>query len=300
MKLSSRIPAGIAAALLLALLAGSLRAQVPVPAQPGVKPDLQYGTAAGEKLFLDLYQPASGSDSAKLHPLVVMVHGGAWRAGSRKDFAAGARELAGKGFVVASVGYRFAPAHKFPAQLDDVQLAVRWLRAHVKEYGIDPTRVGAMGASAGGHLVALLGTRPGRAPKDAPYSDQSDAVQCVVDWFGPTDFTTSYRSDAPKQLIDWVNDFLGPRTDANKDNYRLASPALYVSKSSAPMLIVHGTADPLVPFDQSMELRDALKKAKVDVTLLRLEGGNHGFSEPAQFKKAWDESISYLVARLKP
>ncbi len=234
--------------------------------------DVPYGETGGQKLLLDVYQPAGECKSPL--PAIVMVHGGAWRGGNKRDFAGLAREFAQKGYVVFSVGYRFAPQYTYPAQLDDVQRAVRWIRAHAKNYCVDPKRIGALGGSAGGHLVALLGLRETRDNSDKSLAKYSSKVQCVVDLFGPTDLTV-FPEDNP--VVSVVYDFIGKKPKEAPDLYKDASPMYHISRKSAPFLVVHGTADPIVPVEQSDRFVEALKKAKVEVTYLRIEGVGHGW-----------------------
>src|SRR5262249_37667916 len=164
-------------------------------------------------------------------------------------------------YAAASIGYRLSQHAKFPAQIEDCKAALRWLRANAKKYGLDPDRVGVWGASAGGHLVALLGTAADVKEWDGVggNTDQSSRVQRVCDRFGPSDFMTiagkSPRADSP------VAELLGGPVAENKENAAKASPVTHVSKSSAPFLILHGDEDPTVPVAQSEELADALKKA---------------------------------------
>lgn len=234
--------------------------------------DVPYGEAGEQKLLLDVYQPESECKDPL--PAIVMVHGGAWRGGNKRDFASLAREFAQKGYVVFSVGYRFAPQYTYPAQLDDVQRAVRWIRAHAKDYCVNPKKIGALGGSAGGHLVALLGLRETRDNSDKNLAKYSSKVQCVVDLFGPTDLTT-LPEDNP--VISVVYDFIGKKPKEAPDLYKDASPMYHINKKSAPFLVIHGTADPIVPVEQSDRFVEALKKAKVKVTYLRIEGVGHGW-----------------------
>src|SRR4051812_34937100 len=173
-----------------------LLATFAVPAAPLViTRDVAYAAPAGEPLKLDFVAPAGPGP----HPCVVLLHGGAWKTGSRKDLSTVrmdvgtpgkslAEVLAAKGFATASVGYRLAPKHKFPAQIEDAKTAVRFLRANAAKFHIDPDRIGAMGFSAGGHIAALLGTADKSAGFEGDlYPEQSSRVSCVVDFFGPTD-----------------------------------------------------------------------------------------------------------------
>jgi acetyl esterase/lipase len=181
-----------------------------------------------------------------------------------------------KGFAAASINYRLSQHAKFPAQIDDCKAAIRWLRAHAKHYQLDPNHIGVMDESAGGHLVALLGTTGGKefdAP--GPNAKQSDQVQAVCDWFGPTDFL-HWGAPLTGKVEEVVTQLLGGPALTNKEKAAQASPITYVAKGDPPFLIMHGDQDPLVPLAQSEEFADALKKAGVEVTLRVLKGAGHG------------------------
>lgn len=267
----------ILTAALISTLALAAAAQEPGKAAPripeGVKVvrDLTYRTVGDRELKLDLYLPEKADGPV---PLVVWVHGGAWLGGSKTGGPA--IGLAARGFAVASVEYRFSPVARFPAQIEDCKAAVRWLRAHADEYRIDPKRVGAFGASAGGHLVALLGTAGDvkELEGDGPHADQSSRVQAVVDWFGPTDFTRMGGShdnpDAPEARL------IGGPVQEKKAEAARANPITYVTEDDPPFLIMHGEDDATVPIGQSELLEERLKKADVPVTFVRIPGAGHG------------------------
>lgn len=283
-----------AAALLVALRAPA-RAQA-----SGVKVerDVPYGEAGGQKLLLDVYSP---EHIASTRPAVILVHGGGWSGGDKKDFAFAGEALAKNGYVAFSINYRLVTkdANKWPAQLDDSQRAVRWVRAHAAQYQIDPKRIGALGASAGGHLVALLGTRDARDNSDPTLSRYSSKVECVVDMFGPTDFTISGGQISPAAAAIVVN-FLGKKPDEAPGVYRAASPITYVSSTAAPFLIFHGTNDTLVPIEQSQRLYDALKKAGVEATFIKMPNDGHGFARPENQQRFAAETKAFLDRHLHP
>ena len=192
-----------------------------------------------------------------------------------------------RGYVVASVEYRFSQKAIFPAQIQDCQAAIRCLRANAKKYNIDPDHVGVGGGSAGGHLAALVGTSGGKKafPPIGGNDDQSDRVQAVCDIYGPADFWTvvSQADDDKnvKNIFKWNNGdpyskLIGAKLGEDKEKCDAVSPAHYVSKDNPPFLILHGDQDTLVPYAQSEELADLLSKAGVEVTLQRLPGSGHG------------------------
>ena len=243
--------------------------------------DLEYGKAGGRAMRLDLYLPEK---AGKPLPLIIWIHGGAWMAGSKNEPSPALR-FTTTGYAVAQVGYRLSQEARFPAQIYDCKAAVRWLRANSAHYNLDPNKFAAWGASAGGHLVALLGTCGGVADLEGEDNDlkESSRVQAVVDWFGPTDFLHigDAESDIPHNSPNSPESKLigGPLLE-NKDKAAKASPITYVSKDAPPFLIMHGDKDRTVPFNQSELLYAALKKAGVDVTFVPVKGAGHGFGGP--------------------
>jgi acetyl esterase/lipase len=290
----------IPVAAILLVIALSAQAQLP-PAPPSTPPrvptgvravrDIAYVSNGHERQKLDLYLPEKSTGPL---PVVVWIHGGAWLMGS-KD-ACPAVYLARRGYAVASVGYRLSTQAVFPAQIEDCKAAVRWLRAHAAEYGLDTNRFGAWGASAGGHLVALLGTTGNMKDFDVGENlDQSSRVQAVVDFFGPADLLKLGEQSGTNSMINHdaadapEAQLIGGKLKNNPDKANRASPITYVSKDAAPMLIVHGDADPLVPHQQSEELYDALKEAGADVQLHLVKGGGHGTGFPPEVDKLVNE-----------
>jgi len=278
----------LVAAGVVAVAALTARAAQPKPAQPSVPNlvvhrDLEYVPGGHERQKLDLYLQIPATFKIPQRPLIVWVHGGAWLGGSKAPCPA--QRFVNQGYAVASVHYRLSQHAIFPAQIEDCKAAIRWLRANAGQYHIDPNRIGVWGASAGGHLVALLGTAGNVKDFDVgPNADVSSRVQAVCDFFGPTDFTkmSSFPStmkhddaDSPESKL------VGGPIQENKDKVRRANPITYVTKDDPPFLIVHGDKDPLVPHNQSEILLDALKKAGVEATLYTVPGGGHGgFQDP--------------------
>ncbi|MHC4545863.1 MAG: alpha/beta hydrolase fold domain-containing protein [Planctomycetota bacterium] len=244
--------------------------------------DLEYVPGGHERNKLDLYLPKKDHTTDKL-PLIIWVHGGAWRAGSKKNCPA--IRFLRKGFAVASINYRLSQHAIFPAQIEDCKAAVRWLRANSNRYGLDPKRIGVWGSSAGGHLVALLGTAGDVKEFDKGRNLKvSNRVQAVCDYFGPTDFTkmsqfpSRIRHDAPDSP---ESKLIGGPVQKNKKACQRANPITYVTKDDPPFLIVHGDKDQSVPHNQSQLLYDALNKAGVQVKLHTVKGAGHGrFKSP--------------------
>ena len=250
-----------------------------------VEKDVVYGHSGGEDLRLDLVKaPASPTPV----PAVICVHGGAWQMGSKDYYDPIIQQIAGHGYVAATVEYRLAPKYKWPAQIEDVKCAVRYLRAHAKELNINPEKIAAIGDSAGGNLVLLLGLMD---PKDGLEGDggnpkESSRVQAVINFFGPTDLRTwaaepQAAAAAEKALKTTpqaiLEAFLGTSDRAAKVTAQ-ASPITYVSAGDPPILTFHGTADPVVPFDQAKSLEVALEKAGLKHTLVPMEGEGHGWT----------------------
>jgi acetyl esterase/lipase len=248
--------------------------------------DLVYARAGERGLRLDLYLPAVGG--APL-PLILLVHGGAWMGGSKAETPA--LPVASRGYAVASVEYRLSPEVVFPAQIQDCKAAVRWLRAHAARYGLDPDRFGAWGTSAGGHLVALLGTSGGVADLegDGQHREHSSRVQAVCDWYGPTDFLRML--DAPRDIDTEAPDspesrLIGGPVRENPEKAARANPITYVTRDAPPFLIMHGDEDRIVPLNQSELLYAALKKAGAEVTLQVVRGAGHSLPGPEPFEQA--------------
>ena len=257
---------------------GGPGAQPPLPEGIEMIRDVVFGKGGERELKLNVIRPKERLPEPM--PVVVWIHGGAWMAGSKEGTPTLA--LAQKGYFTVSISYRLSQEAKFPAQIEDCKAAIRWLRAHAKEYGIDPERIGVWGSSAGGHLVALLGTSGGVAELEGKggWEDQSSRVQAVCDFFGPTDFTRMmegrstmdhYAANSPESLL------IGGPVLENKDKCAKANPITYVTADDPPFLIVHGESDTIVPINSSELLDVALRKAGVDATFVRAKRGGHGF-----------------------
>ncbi|GIW92518.1 MAG: hypothetical protein KatS3mg110_0559 [Pirellulaceae bacterium] len=286
---------------LLALFASAGHAQVvypdgtPVPESVQIRVGIEYGRAGEESLLLDLARPKVSADPL---PCVVVIHGGAWRAGTRQVHLKDIGRLAERGYVAASVSYRFCPQHTFPAQIEDVKCAVRYLRANADTINLDPQRIGAVGFSAGAHLAMLLGVMD---PADGlegqgGWGDQSSKVQVVVAFAGPTALDAPDIPEVSKPL---VRDFLGGTADEKADLYRKASPVTYVTKGDAPMLLFQGTNDPLVPYTQAYRMLEAMQAAGVEGRVEFLVGAGHGWGDPER-ERTFQAMFEFLDRYLKP
>ncbi|HEY3999874.1 MAG TPA: alpha/beta hydrolase [Candidatus Xenobia bacterium] len=228
--------------------------------------DIVYARPGGVEVKLDLYLPVGPCP----FPVVILVHGGGWHKGD-KALPAHPRSLrafrGGDGFALASVNYRLSPRYKFPACIEDVKAAVRFLRAHAAEYHLDPHRFAAWGLSAGGHLVGLLGLADRSAGWDVgDHLDQSSAVQAVAEWYGGNDLQ-HFLSPAGRQGIQ--------ETFLPQDLAR-GSPITWVQRRAPPFFIVQGEEDVLVPAAQARLLADRLRHAGVPVTLVLVRHAGHG------------------------
>lgn len=257
--------------------------------------DLTYKQAGDMALKLDLYLPEKVE--GKL-PVVVWIHGGGWNKGSKDRCPA--VWMVTNGFAVASVQYRLSTEAQWPAQMDDCRDAIRWLRDNAKQHQLDAKHIGVWGSSAGGHLVALMGTL------DLPKDEKTSArVQAVCDWFGPSDLLTmpanvvgNGRSEEDVAKSNGAI-LLGTPIYKVPDTAKLASALHQVSKGDAPFLIMHGDADPQVPLEQSTRLHDKLKETGVPSELAIIKGGGHGgplFNTP----EVQAQVLKFFERELKP
>ena len=260
--------------------------------------NVAYVTNGHERQKLDLFVPPGATNPL---PLIIWVHGGAWLGGSKEQCPA--LTYLQKGYAVASINYRLSQHAVFPAQIEDCKAAVRWLRAHAKENNLDPDRFAAWGASAGGHLVALLGTAGDVKKFDVGANlEVSSRVQAVVDFFGPTDLTAMAKDSLPDSRIDHnapdapEAKLIGGPVQENKEKAAAANPITYVARNNPPFLIMHGNKDNLVPYQQSELLRDALQKVGVPVTFKIIEGAGHGFGG-AEIDR---QVAAFFAEQLKP
>jgi acetyl esterase/lipase len=291
----------LAVAALTSLLAGAdltaVQAAAPparqglkVPAEVRYHPDLRYGTGGKEDLLLDLAQPRHGSGP---FPAVLVLHGGGWTSGSRKTYVPMILELARQGFVAVSASYRLAPRHRYPAQIHDAKCAVRWLRASAGRYRIDPERIAAWGYSSGGHLACLLGTTAGRAELEGTggHARHSSKVQLVIGYYPVTDLKALRTSFLHSLIVDRL---LG-KSSATVCSQ--ASPITHVDRRSAPTLLLHGTADVLVPVSQSQTFADKLLASGVHVQLHILEAGHNFGSGPGAHDREADRIAHTFIER---
>lgn len=281
--------------LALVLCTSVAQAALSVPDNVTFTPGIEYAHPGDQALQLDLAMPKQGSGP---FPAVVCIHGGGFRAGKRDSYAALCVTLAARGYVAVTITYRLAPAHPFPAAVLDCKAAVRWLRANAATYHIDPTRIGATGGSAGGHLAQFLGVTAGVQRFEGEGNrDQSSAVNCVVNFYGPSDLTKSYGKSVDAAEV--LPLFFGGNLETKLREHIIGSPLYWVTPDAAPTLVVHGTEDKYVAYEQAGWMIDKLKACQVEAELLTLPGAGHGF-KGEDAKKAQDALIAYFDKHLQP
>jgi acetyl esterase/lipase len=261
---------------------GPLLMPVRIPDSVKLVADVPYADTDNVRQRLDLLVPRAPKSDTPL-PVIVFIHGGAWQQGDRSGgLPTLVSYVEGGEYAGVTVGYRLTGEAKWPAQIHDCKAAIRWIRANAATYHLDPDRIGLTGGSAGGHLVALLGTSDSSANLEGDlgkYAGVSTRVRCVVDQYGPSDFLTldqapsQVKHDGPDTAVARL---LGGAIHARPDVARAASPLTYVSSDDPPFLIIHGTDDPGVPYDQSVRLSTALQKAGVPTLFQTVDGGLHG------------------------
>jgi acetyl esterase/lipase len=301
-----------AAAFAVAVASASPATPTPAPPESPKEPlevkvqrGVLYDTIDKQKLYLDVAMPKEGGP----YPCVVIFHGGAWVAGSRKDLSYGEKlkdgtlttsvieKVAARGYVAVAPSYRLAPKFQFPAQIQDARAAVRFLRANAKEYSIDRDKVAAAGFSAGGHLALLLGLADKVEGWDAGENlDESSRVQCVVDFFGPTDM--SLYSNSPGLEDGYMVPVFGKACKTDREIYKKASPVTYVSKKAPPVLMIHGTFDLIVPVIHSENMLKKLKDVGTTAELITVSGEGHGWTGRTMTRTT-NDALTFLDTHLK-
>jgi len=223
-----------------------------VPAELNEYKDIEYKQVGTQALKLDLYQPKKLTQAT---PILIFIHGGGWKKGKKEDYLIYLLAFARRGYVTASISYRLAPKALFPAAVEDVKCAVRWLRAHAGEYHIDPNKIAVIGGSAGGHLAMMIGYSSDVAELNGECGADSvtSRVQAVVNLYGPANLTTEYARTHKLTV-----NFIGQPYDSIPKIYQQASPFSYLTEDDPPTLIFHGTKDELVPVSQSDSLKRML------------------------------------------
>lgn len=247
------------------------------PAQELVVKDLIYAVSDGVTLRLDLYRPSTDSPA----PTIVWVHGGAWRSGSKDSVPI--RKLVASGYAIASVDYRLSPVARFPAQVIDMRQAIQFLKSHAMQYELDPDRFVIAGASAGGHLAALVGvTREVQFEGEEKASSADRAVAAIVSFYGASNLESILSQSTPHGLsvrVPALKLLLGGTPETHSELARLASPVMHVDSQDPPLLLIHGDQDPQMPINQSHELQGKYESAELTVQFRVVHGAAHGGEE---------------------
>ena len=260
----------------LAIVSGVVQYSVAADPAPEIafEVGVEYSNPDDQHLAMNIALPKAATE---LRPAILCIHGGGFRAGKRDSYDGLCQQLAERGYVAATTSYRLAPKYQFPAAVHDVKAAVRFLRANAAKYQIDPDRIGVVGGSAGGHLAQFLGVTAGVAQfeGDGGHPTVSSHVSCVVNFYGPSDFTKSYGKsvDAAEVLPLWFGGDLTTKLHP----HQLGSPLNWVTPEAAPTLLIHGTEDKYVAFEQAEWMHTRYQQVGAEVELLKLEGAGHGF-----------------------
>jgi acetyl esterase/lipase len=291
--------------LVLSVLAGGLLA-----AQLAAETNVIYGMHSGLALLMDVHTPAKPNGFG-----IVVIPGSGWHAPAAyaarplkdsKEFGVHVRKLVEAGYTAFVINHRAAPRFHYPAAVEDAQRAVRFVRHHAARYGIKADRLGALGASSGGHLVNLLGVLEGKgaAEDPDPVERESAKVQCVVSFYAPSQLATI---DTPRGLVAvalfmWARQ-PGPGTAGGPEAklYADASPVTHVTPDDPPFLLIHGDGDRTVPFQQSVLMEEALTKSNVPVKLIRVPGGGHGpaFAGATESVDVASHTLEWFEAHLR-
>ncbi len=283
------------ALLALAVICGARAADLVIPEGVVFERDLEFSNPDNQHLQVNLAQPKAGDG---LRPAVVCIHGGGFRAGKRESYDKLCLTLASHGYVAITVTYRLAPAYPFPAAVEDCKAAVRWLRANAARYRVDPARIGVTGGSAGGHLAQFLGVTAGvHEFEKGEHLDQSSAVSCVVNYYGPSDLTKSYGKSVDAHEV--LPLFFGGDLATKRREHIVGSPLYSVTPFAAPTLLVHGTEDKYVAYEQAGWIFEKLKASAVEAELLTIDGAGHGF-KGADAERAEKALLEFFEKHLKP
>jgi acetyl esterase/lipase len=278
-------------------LSAQEKAQGPmVPAGVVYEPDIVFGKGGDVELALDIARP----EKAERAPCIVCIHGGGWQGGNRKGMHTSLiLDFAKRGYVSASIQYRLVPTAVFPAQVEDVKCAIRYLRANADKHHLNPNRIGAVGFSAGAHLSMLLGTmdRNDGLEGGGGHADQPSKVQAVVAFFGPTDLAAEFPA-SPLDVPKLIHALLGGTKAEKADAYKAASPITYVDKDDAPLLIYHGTKDRLVPYSQAYTMADLMTKTGMPGRVELLINADHGWGQP-ELSRTVEGTLAFFAEHLK-
>ena len=254
-----------------------------------VTPDITYLTASGVELKLDFYRPRGASGPL---PTALLFHGGGYRADSRKEaFALNVIPWLQMGWNAVNVEYRSSGVALAPAAVEDARCALRWVVQNAKEYNVDANRIVLTGQSAGGHIAAIAGMLPESTGLDRGCPGREPLkVAAIVNWYGPSDYTTLVDDPARTYAITWIG------SQPNRmDVAKLVSPMTHIRRGLPPTIVIHGDADPTVPYEQNVRLVEALKKAAVPTELVTVPGGRHGNFPREHVLRAWTAIEAFLA-----
>jgi acetyl esterase/lipase len=263
-----------------------------------------YRTVDGADLKLDLAYPAQDPKSTTNTVAILYVHGGGFQTGGRRDYAAQVQAVARRGIFAASVDYRLAdgtPQRKFPAAVQDVACAVRWIKAHAAQYHVDASRIGITGGSAGGNLALMVAVAPELwdADTNRPYAEFDSRVKAVVNYCGPTDYLTMLRAKRGTTREDVIKYLKGGSAKAVIASAREASPVYHLDPTDPPILTLHGTADTMVPYENATRLEKAMKAAGLSHRLIPLPNGDHpGLGGISYRDKVSQETYDFFLKHL--
>ncbi len=281
----------------LVVVPASAQSKAPtVPADVVFETGIEYANPDNQHLQLNMARPKEGDGP---FPVIVCIHGGGFRAGNRSSYDGQCIRLAQHGYVAVTISYRFAPKYPFPAAVHDVKAAVRWSARQRGEVSNSiPTVIGVTGGSAGGHLAQFLGVTADVKDfeGDGGNPQQSSKVACVVNYYGPSDFTKSYGKSVDAAEV--LPLFLGGNLETHRQQHILASPLSWVTPHAAPTLCIHGTKDNYVAHEQAEWLIERLKACGVEAELLSLEGAGHGF-KGADAERAEKAMLAFFDGHLK-
>jgi acetyl esterase/lipase len=281
-----------------------LKPMTDLPAGVEASYDVEFGKGGAKPLLLDLFKP---KEIKKPVPGLIFVHGGAWKEGSRKNYGTYSRHFAAKGYVVATIEYRLSGEAPFPAAIQDVNCAIRWMRANAAKLGVDPNRIGLVGGSAGGHLVLLAAYAANDPELEGTGGNNgvSSRVQAVVDIYGLVSLGARTPPGRVRfiraRAIDPVVQFMGgKRADDDPELYAKASPITHVTKDAPPTLILHGTVDELVKIAHSDKLAAKLSELGVPYLYDRIEGWHHGMDIVKEVHEHCEWMMDQFFAQVLP
>lgn len=258
-----------------------------------IEPNITYVTVNGVEMKLDVYRPKV--KDPKPLPTLVFIHGGGWRGGSKERYSLRALPWLEKGWNFVNIEYRLSAVAKAPAAVEDCRCALRWVIANAKTYAFDVDQIVVSGQSAGGHLALMTGMATDEKSFDANCPGDPVKVAAVVNWFGITEVGDLLGG---KNKMDFAREWIGLDRLEDGELVRLVSPMSYVRRGLPPIITIHGTADPLVPYPQAVKLHEALTKSGVVNQLVTIKDGDHGDFSKKESVRAYGEVMGFLKRSL--